>query len=130
MSGEQGLPWMPSRALAYIQSFFQKQPKLNPNLPAPPPRLALNRPSQTTILRHLSERSYLAQAAPRSVADVPLPSFDPGVFDNEMMKEQLYPTLDPDDPSVVREPEGNITEGSYVGTQIALTQAYSRIEQR
>ena len=120
----------PSRLLAYIQSFFHKQPSLDPNLPAPHPTQAAARPSQKSILKHLPEAGFLAQAAPASVADVPLPSFDPGVFDNEMMKQKLYPTLDPDNPSVVRKPEGDITEGSYVGTQIALTQAYSRIEQR
>lgn len=119
--------WLPSRAFAYLQTFFQ-QP-LNPKLPAPPPKIAATRPSQRTILQHLPEKTFFAQIAPRSVADVPLPSFDPGVFDNEVIKEKLYPIIDPDDPSNIREPEGNITEGTYLGTQIALTQAYSRIEQ-
>jgi hypothetical protein len=126
MSGEESA-WWPSRVLAFVQSFFQKP--LDPNLPTPPARLAANRPSQKTILKHLTEKKYFAQTAPDSVGDVPLPSFDPGIFDNEMMKMKLYPTLDPRDPSVVREPEGNIVEGTYLGTQVALTQAYSRIEQ-
>jgi hypothetical protein len=120
----------PSRLLAYIQSFFQRLPVLDPNLPAPPSSRAAARPTQQSILKHLPKAKFLDQAAPASVEHVPLPSFDPGVFDNEMMRQQLYPTLDPDDPTVVREPEGNITEGGYLGTQIALTQAYSRIEQR
>ena len=130
MSGEQRLLWLPSRVLAYVQSFFQRRPNLDPSLPAPTLKWAANRPTQRSILRHLGEKELLAQAAPKSVADIPLFSFDPGVFDNEMMKQKLSPTLDPKDPSVVREPEGNIREGSYSGTQIALTQAYSRIEQR
>ncbi|KAK3297158.1 lipoxygenase [Chaetomium fimeti] len=121
-------PWWPSRAIAFVQSFFQKP--LNPNLPAPPPKLAAERPNQQTILKHLPETKYLAQTLPDAVEDVPLPSFDPGVFDNEIMKQKLYPSVDPQDPSSVGEPEGNIVEGTYVGTQVALTQAYSRIEQR
>lgn len=124
----EGGPWWPSRALAYVQSFFQKP--INKNLPIPPERLVAGRPSQRTILKHLPETKYLAQTLPDAVQDVPLPSFDPGVFDNEMMKEKLYPSVDPKDPFNVREPEGNIVEGTYVGTQVALTQAYSRIEQR
>lgn len=126
MPGDQDL-WFPSRVLAYIQSFFQKP--LNPNLPAPPAKIAATRPSQRTILQHLPEKKFFAQTAPKSVADVPLPSFDPGVFDNEVIKQKLYPIIDPDDPSNIQEPEGNIEEGTYLGTQIALTQAYSRIEQ-
>jgi hypothetical protein len=121
--------WLPSRAFAYIQSFFQPRPGLHPNLPRPPPKLAARHPTQHSILRHLPEQAYFEQTAPEGVGDIPLPSFDPGVFDNEMHRLKLYPTLDPEDPSLVREPEGNITQGSYIGTQIALTQAYSRIEQ-
>jgi hypothetical protein len=113
---------------AFIQSFFQKP--LDPSLPRPPAKLAVNRPTQRSILEHLTEKRFLAQHSPEAIGDVPLPSFDPGVFDNEMMKQKLYPTIDPQNPSVIREPEGNIREGTYVGTQIALTQAYSRIEQR
>ncbi|KAK4153034.1 lipoxygenase [Chaetomidium leptoderma] len=127
MSGEQS-SWLPSGLLAVVQDyFFQKH--LNPNLPAPPAKLDATRPNQRTILEHPSEKSYLAQTAPECVGDVPLPSFDPGVFDNEIMKLKLYPTVDPQDPSIIREPEGNIVEGTYMGTQVALTQAYSRIEQ-
>jgi len=126
MSGQEGR-WWPSRALAFVHSFFQKP--LDPKLPIPPQKLAANRPDQRTILKHLPEKAYLAQTAPNSVADVPLPSFDPGIFDNEIMKLKLYPIIDPQDPSVVRPPEGDIVEGTYRGTQVALTQAYSRIEQ-
>lgn len=126
MAGED-TPWLPFRVLAFVQSFFEKP--LDPNLPIPPPKLAAHRPSQRTILHHLPEKEYFAQTAPESVADVPLPSFDPGIFDNELMKLKLYPIIDPQNPSAVQEPEGNIVEGTYTGTQVALTQAYSRIEQ-
>jgi hypothetical protein len=126
MSGEY-TEWLPFRVLAFVQSLFEK--RLDPNLPVPPPNMAAHRPTQRTILQHLPENDFFDQTAPESVGDVPLPSFDPGVFDNELMKLKLYPNIDPQDPSIVREPEGNIVEGTYTGTQVALTQAYSRIEQ-
>lgn len=126
MSGE-GTTWLPFRVLAFVQSLFEQ--RLDPNLPVPPPEVAARRPNQRTILKHLPEKEFFAQSAPESVGDFPLPSFDPGIFDNELMKLKLYPNIDPQDPSLVREPEGNIVEGTYMGTQVALTQAYSRIEQ-
>jgi hypothetical protein len=127
MPRKQSLSWLPSRALAYIRSFFQKT--LDPGLPTAPAKVVAARPSQRTILKHRREKQYFASIAPESVRDAPLPSFDPGVFDNELLKLKLYPTVDPRNPSHVREPEGNIVEGTYMGTQVALTQAYSRIEQ-
>lgn len=126
MPGEE-IQWWPRRALVFFQSFFATP--LDWRLPRCPDKLAVKRPSHRTILQHLPERQYLAQTAPDEVADVPLPSFDPGIFDNELMKLKLYPTIDPRDPSVIHEPEGNIVEGTYQGTQVALTQAYARIEQ-
>jgi len=101
----------------------------DPKLPQPPSAVLANRPTQNSILRLPSEKEFAAQLAPGKVKDAPLPSYDPGVFDNELLQLKLYPTLDPDDPTNVREPEGNIHEGTYMGTQVALTQAYSRIEQ-
>ncbi|KAK4158767.1 linoleate 9S-lipoxygenase 1 [Cladorrhinum sp. PSN259] len=103
--------------------------KLDKNLPIPHKTLASNQPTQHTILKHLTEKEYHAQVAPQAVKDLPLLSFDPGVFDNELLKLKLYATLDPNDPSQAKEPEGNIRQGTYRGTQVALTQAYSRIEQ-
>jgi len=102
---------------------------LDPKLPTPPARVAASRPDQSTILKHPSEKEFLAQIAPKAIGDAPFPSFDPGVFNNELLKLKLYPTLDPKNPLKVLEPQGNIIEGTYIGTQLALTQAYSRIEQ-
>lgn len=119
--------WIPGRALAFIRSFFTKP--LNPNLPVPPAKVAATIPSQRSILKHRPEKEFFADLAPESVKDAPLPSFDPGIFDNEMLKLKLYPKIDPGNPSLIGEPEGNIREGTYMGTQVALTQAYSRIEQ-
>ncbi|KAK0720287.1 lipoxygenase [Lasiosphaeris hirsuta] len=120
-------PSLPGKAFAFVDSLLHKV--LDPNLPSPPASVAAARPDQQSILKHPSEREFFAQIAPKAVKDAPLPSFDPGIFDNELMKLKLYPTIDPEDPQLVKEPEGNIVEGTYMGTQLALTQAYSRIEQ-
>ncbi|KAK3995566.1 putative lipoxygenase [Cladorrhinum sp. PSN332] len=121
------MSFIASRLASLLESFWQKQ--LDSNLPIPPKTLTANRPTQSTILKHLSEKEFLAQIAPKAVKDLPFLSFDPGVFDNELLSLKLYSTLDPNNPSLAKEPEGNIREGTYLGTQVALTQAYSRIEQ-
>lgn len=124
---EPKLSWLPSWASAWLRTFFQKT--LDPSLPTPESRVAATRPSQRSILKHRPQKEYLADIAPKSVGDAPLPSFDPGIFDNELLKLKLYPKVNLNVPSLVQEPEGNIVEGTYMGTQVALTQAYSRIEQ-
>ncbi|KAK3356652.1 lipoxygenase [Lasiosphaeria hispida] len=54
---------------------------------------------------------------------------DPGVFDNELIKLNLYTTVDPDHPEkeAVYQ-DGNIVTGTYTGTQAALSHLYRRIE--
>lgn len=120
-------PSTTGKAFAFMDNFLHKV--LDPSLPTPPARVAASRPDQNTILKHPTEKEFLAQIAPKAVGDAPLPSFDPGIFNNELLKLKLYPTVDPKNPLVVKPPAGNIVEGTYVGTQLALTQAYSRIEQ-
>ena len=120
-------PSLSRSALSFMDILLHKV--LDPKLPTPPARVAASRPDQSTILKHPSEKEFLAQVAPKAIGDAPLPSFDPGVFNNELLKLKLYPTLDPKNPLKVLEPQGNIVEGTYIGTQLALTQAYSRIEQ-
>jgi hypothetical protein len=120
-------PSLPSKAFAFMDTLLHKA--LDGDLPSPPAKVAAARPDQNSILKHPTEKEFLAQIAPKSVGDAPLPSFDPGIFNNEILRMKLYPTLDPKNPLVVRPPVGNIVEGTYIGTQLALTQAYSRIEQ-
>lgn len=115
------------KAFAFVDSFLHKTP--DTNLPTPASHVAAARPDQSSIIRHPTERDYFSQLAPQSVRDAHLPSFDPGVFNNELLKLKLYSQPDPNDPLRAVEPEGNIVEGTYAGTQLALTQAYSRIEQ-
>ncbi|KAK0619383.1 lipoxygenase [Immersiella caudata] len=120
-------PSLPGKALAFMDTLLHKA--LDGDLPTPPAKVVAARPDQNSILKHPTEKEFFAQIAPKSIADAPLPSFDPGIFNNEILKMKLYPTLDPKNPLVVRPPVGNIVEGTYIGTQLALTQAYSRIEQ-
>jgi hypothetical protein len=125
----QTLVWVQSVLHRFLDGSGPRAKILDPKLPTPPAKVVAERPSQRSILTHPSEREYFDSIAPRSVADAPLPSFDPGVFDNELLKLKLYSIIDPRSPSLAREPEGNIVEGTYMGTQVALTEAYSRIEQ-
>ncbi|KAK0652821.1 lipoxygenase [Cercophora newfieldiana] len=120
-------PSLPGKAMAFVDTLMHKA--LDGDLPSPPAKVVAARPDQNSILKHPTEKEFLAQIAPKSIGDAPLPSFDPGIFNNEILKLKLYPTLDPKNPLVVRPPVGNIVEGTYIGTQLALTQAYSRIEQ-
>jgi hypothetical protein len=121
------LPPFLGRVVTFAQSLLGKN--LDPSLPVPSARQAAGRPDQRTILGFPSKKKYFGQVAPKEIGDVALSSFDPGVFNNELLDQKLYPTLDPGNPSLVQEPEGNIIEGTYVGTQLALVEAYSRIEQ-
>ena len=119
------IPSVAGRALHFVDNLLHKA--LDGDLPKLSTNEAIARPDQSTILKHIPEKEFLAQVAPKDVSHAPLPSFDPGVFDNELIKLKLFATVDDD--GVVNEPEGNVTKGTYVGTQVALTQAYQKIEQ-
>ena len=69
---------------------------------------------------------------PRKVHELPLKSFNKGIFGTELINLDVLP---PTDSKVVapsikspKEPQGNITEGTYGGTQLALTEIYDRVE--
>lgn len=98
-----------------------------PDLPAPPPYTP--HVDVKAIFKHDDEEEFLS-SLPSNIADAPLPSFDPGVLNNELLNLSIYQKLDPDDPRKTQDAGGNITKGTYSGTQVALTQLYSRIEQR
>lgn len=96
-------------------------------LPAPPP--CTPRVDAESILQHDNEKEFL-NSLPTRIEDAQLPSFDPGVLNNELLDLHIYRNLDPNDPTKSSDAGGNITKGTYAGTQVALTQLYSRIEQR
>ncbi|KID81294.1 lipoxygenase [Metarhizium guizhouense ARSEF 977] len=63
------------------------------------------------------------------IQDVPFVDVDPGVFNRELLRLGLY--AQPNQLRLEQPPVlggGNITEGTYSGTQAALTHAYNRIE--
>ncbi|KAH6884010.1 lipoxygenase [Thelonectria olida] len=101
---------------------------LNADLPVRPPN-APPVPTPDEILKHpsLDAREKELQIG---IKDVPFADIDPGVFNRELVKLKLYAKPNP---KHLEQPPalggGNITEGTYSGTQAALTHAYSRIEQ-
>lgn len=117
------------RAVAFVKKLIHKHPVPDLHLPVPTATQAASRPDKKTILKHPGKKDFLKQIVPESVGDCPLPSFDPGIFHSELLDLKLYPEVDPNDPKNIKEPEGNVREGTYLGTQLALTQAYERVEQ-
>jgi hypothetical protein len=102
---------------------------LNADLPVRPPNTPPV-PKPDEILKHpsLGAREKELQI---NIKDVPFVDIDPGVFNRELVKLKLYAKPNPrhlEQPPALG--GGNITEGTYSGTQAALTHAYSRIERR
>lgn len=97
-----------------------------PQLPVTAPAV----PKPDSILKQPSLEGRKKDAS-ISVGDVPFADIDPGVFNSELVKLKIY--AKPDQKNLAQKPElggGNIEEGTYAGTQAALTHAYSRIERR
>lgn len=65
------------------------------------------------------------------ISEHPFSDIDPGVFDDELVRLGIYVKPHPD--GLEKKPiegHGNIIEGTYAGTQAAITHAYKRIERR
>ncbi|KAF4984881.1 hypothetical protein FZEAL_34 [Fusarium zealandicum] len=95
-----------------------------PQLPASAPLAA--KPDAILKQPALDERKKDASI---SIQDVPFADIDPGVFNNELVRLKIY--AKPVANNLSKKPElggGNIEEGTYAGTQAALTHAYGRIE--
>ncbi|TDZ62083.1 putative linoleate 9S-lipoxygenase 3 [Colletotrichum trifolii] len=63
------------------------------------------------------------------ISELSLLDFDPGVFDNELLRQNII--VKPDQENLekrTRRGKGNITEGTYDGTQAAITHTYKKIE--
>lgn len=63
---------------------------------------------------------------PEKVADYKLKRWDAGIFAQELVKEDLAPRVAEE--GKLRVNDGQIEEGTYGGTQLALTEMYDRIE--
>ena len=92
------------------------------NLQAPPPHLARLDPNN--ILQQPNpDNKYTS-----SVADFTFFDIDPGVFSAELVNEKLYVKANVHGDSEAEYMGGNVTLGSYTGTQAAITHMYDRIE--
>lgn len=72
---------------------------------------------------------------PKTIEAAPFKAWNSGVFAQELLSLQLVQIIDgvasPEKPTeIVEEPKGQIEEGTWGGTQLALTDMYSRIERR
>lgn len=103
--------------------------ELDPSLPKPPAYVPAADPK--AILQHPEETEFFRKVVP--VGEAPLQDFDPGVLTSELLNLNIYEKVDnaaSHGPKNSKYAGGNITEGTYAGTQAALTQIYGRIEQR
>ena len=74
-----------------------------------------------------------SQALPSDIAKASLKSWDKAVFASELISLNIVPPLDP---AIVGQKkadgsnvgDGQVQEGTYSGTQLALTEMYDRIE--
>ncbi|KAL0933751.1 lipoxygenase 1 [Colletotrichum truncatum] len=63
------------------------------------------------------------------ITELSLVDFDPGVFDNELLRQGIVTRLDQQNlEKKARRGKGNISSGTYDGTQAAVTHAYKKIE--
>ncbi|KAK7425890.1 hypothetical protein QQZ08_007604 [Neonectria magnoliae] len=100
---------------------------LHPSLPVPPPSVP-DALKPDDILKHPSVADRKKELDV-GIRDMPFVDIDPGVFNGELVKLKIYAKPNPD--NLEKRPQlggGNIEEGTYSGTQAALTHAYSRIE--
>lgn len=98
--------------------------ELDSHLPKPPKYIT---PSTIqSILEHPDDDAILKKLV--DAADAPLEDFDPGVLTQELLNLGIYQKTDAD--GRPQHAGGNITEGTYAGTQAAITQLYARIERR
>jgi hypothetical protein len=113
----------------WVEEETETVTELDPGLPKPPAYVPAADPK--AILQHPDEADFLKEVVP--VADAPLQDFDPGILSEELLNLDIYQKVDAaasQGPKDSKYAGGNITEGTYAGTQAALTQIYSRIEQR
>lgn len=85
------------------------------------------------ILEHPSEAD-LFQAVPEDVKDYRLKHWDKGIFSLELLNLSITPPtvniFDGVVSGLIEIPAGQVKEGTYSGTQLALTEMFSRIEKR
>lgn len=103
--------------------------ELESRLPKPSPEQCLLDVGR--LLRHPDEKDVLKGIVP--IRHAPLHDFDAGVLSEELLNLKIFDIVDhsaPAGPNNTKYAGGNIKEGTYAGTQAALTHIYSRIERR
>ena len=64
-----------------------------------------------------------------SIKDTPLKQLDSGITDLELVKLEIAPKVNPKTGEVEESSPGQIEEGTYGGTQLALTEMYAKVEE-
>lgn len=84
---------------------------------------------ETLILRGPSKKDLL-QDVPESITEFPLQHWDKGVFSLELLDQDITPVTvtHGKEGRKLQFPKGQVTRGTYVGTQMAITEMYNRIE--
>lgn len=81
----------------------------------------------------------MLDGTPQDISQYPMKTWDAGIFNNDLVREKLAPdpkvTAAPktahEDPSTSGEQiTGNITKGTYDGSQLAILEIFQRIESR
>ncbi|KAF2240034.1 Lipoxygenase [Viridothelium virens] len=71
----------------------------------------------------------LLQFSAPSIEETPLKQLDSGVTNLELVKLQIAPIVDSKTGRVKETPPGQIEDGTYGGTQLALTEMYAKVEE-
>jgi hypothetical protein len=81
----------------------------------------------------------MLDGTPEDISKYPMKTWDAGVFNNDLVREKLAPNPNAkaapqtvnNNPSTSGEQiPGNITKGSYDGSQLAILEIFQRIESR
>lgn len=84
---------------------------------------------EALILRWPSKKDLLRDV-PESITEFPLQHWDKGVFSLELLDQDITPVTVTSGKGgrKLQFPKGQVTRGTYVGTQMAITEMYNRIE--
>jgi hypothetical protein len=73
----------------------------------------------------------MLDGTPEDISKYPMKTWDAGVFNNDLVREKAAPQTVNNNPSTSGEQiPGNITKGSYDGSQLAILEIFQRIESR
>ena len=96
-------------------------------------RAFLERELEPMAAVHEQQKPLPKQALPSNIADLPLKQWDRAVFSTELVNLNIVPPVNPvkvGQKAAAKSTVGSgwVEEGTYAGTQLALTEMYDRIE--